>query len=343
MGFERNVTEHVTGVTSTGIPYQGFDYTSTLYEKYAGVATMRLSMCLPSFFVSLPDHPRPGIAGVQIPNRAGLLVVADSLDYGQAVLDGSLVAIVGFARLRALDLAIDGDSLTAIQVPLGDEGLRAYCEDMGLVAASISANQALARFVLPRTPDQGFYGYPGSLYVDRDDRLLVNLPVSRQGHDHQARDILAMPPRDGVQTVAFRHHYVTTSSDGKTTSTQVHADHYVSVRIPFRFPRFGFDWRGFGDPLMMFVPEFEDSHQISADDSRLGGDVARPMLGWLDAMNPPKFGIWEQTMWFSLAASPTPQVVDWCTSFVLEFFDRIDPQVWRGLGYAGNPLAQDLR
>ena len=343
MGFERSFADHTTGVTSTGIPYQGFDYTSTLYEKYAGVATIRLSMCLPAFFVSLPQNPRAGITGVQVPNQAGLLVVAESLAFGQAVLDSSLLTIREFARRRALDLAIDGDSLTAIQVPLGSDGLRAYCEDMAIVAASISATTELQRFVVPPEPGQGFYGYPGSVYVPRDDRLLANLPGNRNGSDHQALDIIAMPPHRGVRAVGFRHRYQTTTYDGNVVTTTNQDDQYVSVALPFRFGPFGYDWRGFSRPLMLFVPTFEDRHQISAEDNRLAADVARPMLNWLLAMNPPSFGIQDQTMWFSLPQAPTPQVTQWCASFAVEFFEHIDLAVWQRPGFAGNPLALDLR
>lgn len=343
IGFERSIAEHTTGVTSTGLPYQGFDYTSTLYQKYAGVARVRLSRCLPAFFVSLPHNPRAGITGVQVPNQAGLLVVAESLAFGQAVLDGSLVEIREFARRRALDLAIDGDSLTAIQVPLGDESLRGYCEDMALVAASINADTELQRFAVPPQHGQGFFGYPGSVYAPRDDRLLANLPVARQGNEHQALDIVAMPPERGVQAVGFRHRYQTTTYDGNVVSTMNQDDHYVAVSLPFRFGRFGFDWRGFARPLMLFVPAFEAKHQISADDNHLGADVARPMLDWLMAMSPPSFGIRDTTMWFSLKQAPTPAITAWCGSFAVEFFDRIDSQVWARLGLDGNPLALDLR
>ena len=343
IGFQRNITDHSTGLTSTGIPYQGFDYTSTLYEKYAGVAALRLSMCLPSFFVSLLQNPRAGIAGVQIPNQAGLLVVAESLAFGQAVLDGSLVAISAFARRRALDLTIDGDSLTATQVPLGAEGLRAYCDDMALVASSISADPDLQRFVVPREAGQGFFGYPGSTYADRDDRLLTNLPVRLSGSDHQALDIVAMPGERGIQAIGFRHRYQTSTYNGTVVTTSNHDDYYVTVSLPFRFGRFGFDWRHFADPLMLFVPSFEAKHQISADINDFGADVSRPMLEWLSAVNPPAFAIQENAFWFKLPAAPTPRIVDWCGTFVFEFFDHVEARVWNRLGYPANPLGPDLR
>ena len=345
IGFQRQFTDYSTGVTSTRIPYQGFEYTSTVYKEYAGVATLRLSMCLPSFFVSLPQNPRAGIAGVQVPNQAGLLVVADSLAFGQAVLDGSLVAIRAFAGRRALDLAIDGDSLTAIQVPLGEEGLRAYCEDMAIVGQSISADAGLRRFVVPpiREAGQGFFGYPGSTYVDRDDRLLTNLPVRLSGSDHQALDIVAMPGERGIQAIGFRHRYQTSTYDGNVATTSNHDDYYVTVSLPFRFGRFGFDWRHFGDPLMLFVPSFEAKHQISADINDFGADVARPMLEWLSAVDPPAFAIQENAFWFKLPAAPTPRIVDWCGTFVFEFFDHVEARVWNRLGYPANPLGPDLR
>jgi len=342
LGFQRSFTNHSMGVTSVGIPYQGFEYTSTVYNEYAGVATVRLSMCLPSFFVSLPQNPRAGIAGVQVPNQAGLLVVADTLAFGQAVLDGSLVAIRAFAGRRALDLAIDGDSLTAVQVPLGEEGLRAYCEDMAIVGQSISADAGLRRFIVPRTRE-AFFGYPGSISVDRDDRLLMYLPTAPAGSDHQAVDITVLPPDRGLQAIGFRHHYQTSTYNGNSTAISKHADHYVTVSLPFRFGRLGFDWRHFADPLMLFVPSFEAKHQISADDNEFGGNVARPMLEWLSAVDPPAFVISENAFWFKLPAAPTPQIVDWCSKFVFEFFDHVDSRVWYRLGCPANPLALDLR
>ncbi len=343
LGFQRRVGGHLTGTTSGGFPYQGFDYASTAYDEYGGVATLRLGLCLPAFFVSLPENPRVGIAGVQVPNQAGLLVVAESLAFGRAVLDGSLVTIREFARRRALDLAIDGDSLTAIQVPLGAEALREYCEDMALVARSISVDPELRRFAVPRKAGQGFYGFPGSTYVHRDDRLLADVPTTHRGSDNQALDIVAMPAQRGVQGVGFRHHYQTTSYNGTTTSTTTHASYFVRVLLPFRFGRFGFDWRGFADPLMLFVPSFERNHQISADDNTFAAEVARPMLDWLATVGPPSFVIQEQTMWFSLKVQPSPSAVEWCASFAFEFFDRVSDRVWQRLGRSGNPLALDLR
>jgi hypothetical protein len=344
-GFQRRVSEKTTGTTSGGIPYQGFEYSSTAYKEYAGVATLRLSICLPPFFVSLPQNPRAGIAGVQVPNQAGLLVVADSLEFGQAVLDGSLVAIRAFAQRRALDLAIDGDSLTAIQVPLGTEGLRAYCEDMALVGQSISSDPALRRFVVPPIRERGmtFFGYPGTIGVDRDDRLLANLPTTPAGDSHQALDVLVTPPGGGLQAIGFRHHYEVHGYAGDVPTMYAMDVFLVTIPLPFRFRRFGMDWRGFGRPLMLFAPAFEANHQISADLHDFGGDVARPLLNWLMAMNPPPFAIQEGSFWFTLPAAATPATVEWCRAFAVEFFDHLEDRVWHGLGYRGNPLEPDLQ
>ncbi len=342
-GVERRVTEHTVGVTSARIPYQGFNYTSSAYDEYAGVATLRLAHSLPPFFVSLPDNPRAGIAGVEIPNQVGLLVVAADAAYGQAVLDGSLMAIREFARHRALDLAIDGDSLTAVQVPLDPQALHDYCEDMAMVAATISGNEALRRFEIPREPGLGFFGYPGALYVERDDRLLAVGPATKGGTNHRATGVIAMAPGEGLQAVAFTHSYETTSYDGTTTTTQTHAEHIVYVRLPFAFGHLGLDWRGAGKPFMMFAPEFEKHHQCYADDPAFGGDVLRPMLGWLSQLEPPAFAVQDYGMWFLLTAPPTPQLAQWCETFASEFFERVPVPVWQRLGYPSNPLTLDLR
>lgn len=342
-GVERRVTEHSVGLTSAGIPYQGFNYTSSVYDEYAGVATLRLSRCLPPFFVSLPDNPRAGIAGVEIPNQVGLLVVAADAAYGQAVLDGSLMAIREFARHRALDLAIDGDSLTAVQVPLGAQALRDYCEDMAMVATTISGNEALRRFEIPREPGQGFFGFPGAVYVERDDRLLAVGPATKGGDNHRATGVIAMPPDQGLQAVAFTHSYDTTTYDGTTTTTQTQSEHIVYVRLSFAFGRLALDWRGVGKPFMMFAPEFEKKHQWYADDPASAGDVLRPMLGWIAQLDPPAFAVQDYGMWFQLTTPPTPQLAQWCETFAYEFFERVPVQVWQRLGHPSNPLTLDLR
>ena len=214
---------------------------------------------------------------------------------------------------------------------------------MALVASSISADPDLQRFVVPREAGQGFYGCPGSTYADRDDRLLTNLPVRLSGSDHKALDIIAMPGERGIQAIGFRHRYQTSTYNGTVVTTSNHDDYYVTVSLPFRFGRFGFDWRHFGDPLMLFVPSFEVKHQISADINDFGADVSRPMLEWLSAVNPPAFAIQENAFWFKLPAAPTPRIVDWCGTFVFEFFDHVEARVWNRLGYPANPLGPDLR
>ena len=255
------------------------------------------------------------------------------------------MAIRAFAGRRALDLAIDGDSLTAIQVPLGEEGLPAYCEDMALVGQSISADAGLQRFVVPPIRERGmtFFGYPGSIGVDRDDRLLANMPTAPVGSDHQALDVIVTPPEGGLQAIGFRHHYEAHGYSGDVPTAYKVDAYYVTVPLPFRFRRFGFDWRHFADPLMLFVPPFEAKHQISADINEFGADVARPMLDWLMAMNPPAFAIQESSFWFSLPVAPTPRTVDWCRQFAAEFFDHIEDRVWQRLGCPSNPLTLDLR
>ncbi len=344
IGGQRRVSEHLTGVTSTGVPYQGFNYTSSAYDLYAGVATVRLAMCLPPFFVSLPDHPRDNITGMQIPNQVGMLVVAADVAYGQAVLEGSLMALREFARHRPLDLAIDGDSLTAIQVPLGAEALRAYCEDMAMVAQTISGNQALRQFQVPREPGQGFYGYPGSMYVERDDRLLADAPVTRVGSDHQAIAVIAMPPYQGLQAVGFTHTYQTTSYDGTTTTTQTHQEHLVSLRLPFAFGRLGVDWRGPGRPdhavrarVRAEAPGLRRRQPV-----RRRGRTSHARL---DHAHGPA-GLRDPGLGHVVLAPHRPHPAGhavvrdaspWSSSTTWS------PAVWQKLGYPGNPMTLDLR
>lgn len=343
LGLEREVRDHGVGTTAAGIPFQAFAYSSSAYKTWAaGMATIRLGLCLPGFFVSLPGHARAGIAGVEIPNTAGLTVVAEDAAYGRAVLDAALVQIVGFARSHPLDLSIDGDSLTAADAPLSGELLRPYCEDLARIATALSTDPGLRAFQVPRDPGVGFYGYPGSVYVPRDDSLLHGAPVT-VGDDNKAVDVVAMPPDRGLNAVGFRHTYVTTSYDGTTTTTTRHVEDMVRVDLPFRFGALGYDWRGYGDPIMLFVPQLEKSHQFSAHDNDFAAEVVRPMVDWLLQLSPPPFAVGDRTMWFLLKTQVTPAAVAWCQSFAAQFFEQIPDRVWHRLGLPHNPMEPDLR
>ena len=87
-------------------------------QGYGRIVTLRLDHAMPALFVSLPDHPRSGIAGLRIPNRAGLLVVCDDPGFAEAVLEVVQPALVRWARQYPINLSIDGDSLVSVGAPV---------------------------------------------------------------------------------------------------------------------------------------------------------------------------------------------------------------------------------
>ncbi len=337
VGHGRSLSHYVSGFTQNATPYQAFRYTSSTYDAYGLVGTMRLAWSLPPLFVSLPENPRPGIVGQRIPNSAGLLVVSEHPAYAQAVLDAALPAITAFARLRPLDLAVDHQSLTVQQVP-GADGLTPYMEDLAIVAGSINRERGLSGFAVPAPVGVGWYGFPGYQYVARDDRVLGAAPVVRHGTDDEALDLVVSPPGAALPALGFAHRYLTTSGSGSDTTTHTNHEYLVGLTLPVSFGRISMDWRGFAAPVMFFHPSFDQQHTIQCDDSEFAADVARPMLDFLTEMNPPPWCVYGTTMWFRPETPVGPEAVDWTIRFAAEFFARVSDRVWSRLGVPGNPF-----
>ncbi len=342
-GTGRRYSGQVVGYSDSGFPYQAFDYDCSTYSDYGSVATLRIPYPLPPFFASLPSNPRPGIVGLQVPNDAGLLLVTEEEEYGWAMVESVLPAFREFARRRPLDVAVDGDSLTVVRVPTGPPSIHAYMNDLSIIAQAIAAAPALQRFQRPKPPGMSFYRRPGWAYVPRDDRLLATAPVTWDGDEHQALDVVAAAPDRGLQTLGFRHQYQVMRYDGNSRTPHTEEEYVVQTALPFRFGRVAMDWRGFAQPLIFHMAAFDDQHTVYADDRPFATEVFRPLLPFLVEMGPPPFAIQDQFLWMRPQQPPTEEIVAWCQAFAVEFFSQVSDKVWNHLGQSQNPLPRSLR
>ena len=338
-GYRRKVIDQIVGATGLGVPFQAVRYESQTHTEYARIVTLRLSHPMPAFFVSLPDHPRPGIVGLQIPNSVGLLVVAEDADFGNAVLEVVQPALVRWAKSYAISLSIDGDSLVATGAPVAPDDLLAFVEALDDLAKAISEAPSLDRFVKPKPAALSFFERPTWFYRNRDDSIMAGAQISKAGFDHEAVDVIDIPER-GLWFTGFTHRYKTRHSTGKSTTTQQHNDPIGQMLLPFRFGVFANKWNGYGDPLAFFGDDI-DEYAFSSPDAVLATTIVTHLRDFLAGARLPAFVIDRDRVHIKPAA-PTPAEFERLAWMFAEFFSLVPDFIWRDLGLPGNPVPRSL-
>ncbi len=337
MDYSRKVHDQLVGVTRGGVPFMAVRYSHRRHQAaYERIVLLRLPHVLPPFFVSLPDHPRQGIEGVPVPNGAGLLMVAEDLDYGAAVVEAAQPAIMRWARRHPVDLAIDGDSLVSLGGPVPLDDLSAYVEELDDVAAALAA-PSLRRFVGRKPAGLSFYGHPDWVYRARDDSIMAGADISREGSDHQALDVVDVPER-GLWFTGFTHHYWARAGDSRH-SYQVPVG---QILLPFPFAVLANRWDGYGDPLAFFGWKDLDGYAFAGPDRALVTTVVTATRELLARVPLPPFAI-DGARVHVRPDSVHPREYQRLAWAFAEFFSLVPDQVWHDLGLAGCPVPRSLR
>lgn len=342
-GYQRRIVDQIVGSSGLGVPFQAVRYSSDVQAATPGFSrtvTLRLSHPMPPLFVSLPDHPRPGIEGLKIPNQVGLLVVSPDPDFADAVLEVAQPALVRWAKRYPINLSIDGDSLTSIGAPVAADQLDAYVEALDDIAAALSSAPSLKRFTATKPAGLSFYQHPSWQYRERDDRMLVGASLA-QGTNHRATDVVDIPER-GLWFTSFIHRYETHSYDGNGHyTTTYHAEPLARMLLPFRFGVFANRSRGYGDPLMFFGAELE-SYAFSSPDPAFATAILEELRPFFAATRLPPFAIAYDQVTLRPATSDIREIgrLAWCFA---ELFSLIPDSIWHGLGLERCPVPRSLR
>ncbi len=339
-GIQRRVRDQIVGATSLGVPFQAVRYESQAYSEFARIVTLRLSHPMPALFLSLPDHPRPGISGLAVANSAGFLVVTDEPEFAEAVLEVAQPMLVRWAKSYPLDLSIDGDSLVATGAPVAPDELAAYVEALDDIAKAISEAPSLKRFIGTVPPALSFYGRPSWVYRARDDSILAGAQISDLGSDHQAVDVVDIPER-GLWFTGFTHRYTVESRHrGRRRRTQ-HDDPVGQMLLPFSFGTFANKWRGYGNPLAFFGNRL-DQYAFSSPDPRFATSIVESMRDFLEGAAWPPFAIVVDRVHVTPHAIDPAEYARLAFMFA-EFFSLVPDPIWHDLGLPSNPVAKSLR
>jgi hypothetical protein len=321
------------GATRLGVPFQAVRYETDTHREYGRIVTLRLDHAMPALFVSLPDHPRSGIAGLRIPNRAGLLVVCDDPGFAEAVLEVVQPALVRWARQYPINLSIDGDSLVSVGAPVPPDQLLAYVEALDDIAAALSAAPSLDHFSATKPATLSFYQRPAWVYRPRDDSIMAGAQISQAGFDHQAVDVVGIPSRDsgsqGSRTAT--RHVTARASRPRCSSTPV-----GQMLLPFGFPVFANQWNGYGDPLAFFGPGFDD-YAFASPDPVVATTIVESMRDFLSTADLPAFAITGNRVHVRPRAAQ-PDEFERLTWMFAEFFSYVPAVIWRDLGRPAAPF-----
>ncbi|MFV0426703.1 MAG: hypothetical protein ACK5KU_06665 [Beutenbergiaceae bacterium] len=305
VGLRRGTDEHIAGRTQAGIPFQVFEYQQV---GDANVACLRLPLPLPELVVTAADQTRRGIVAQPQPHLGtGATVFCDDDAFARQFLSVAGSAIDAFAVRYPLNLAIDGDQLTQVGAPTEPEELAAYLETLApIVVAAQAASAALEPFAQPQVPQRlGFYRRPTWYYQQRNDELLQHVEHTRNGNNHQARDVIRGEFYPGAQFIALSHHWQTqrvqtvTGPNGQVSSrtvTEHHEEVIHELLLSFHSPELTITndsrLRRFltGPSIDFESAEFNRLFDVYCPVPKFAYDVLHPrQIEYLLALRPPPF------------------------------------------------------
>ncbi len=339
LGFSRTVRDQVIGTSGLGVPFQALRYGADGSSDYSRVVLLRLTHPMPPLFVSLPDHPRPGVVGLTIPNSAGLLVVSPVPGFAHAVLEVAQPLFVRWAKRYPISLSIDGDSLVATGAPVALDELDTYVEALDDIAAALNAAPSLGRFTATKPLGLSFYGRPTWVYRARDDSILVGAQVSRAGSGHRGLDVVDIPER-GLWFTGLVHAYEVDSGDADS-GTVNHRDPVGQMLLPFPFGVLANRWRSYGAPLAFFGADLA-SYSFSAPDPAFATEVVQATRDFLAGAQLPPFAIDGSRVHIRPRVADPQEYARLAWSFA-EWFSLLPESIWQRAGLSANPVPRSLR
>ncbi|MEA5118825.1 MAG: hypothetical protein VB036_14595 [Propionicimonas sp.] len=340
LGYERDLSDLVSGSTASGTPFRSFKYS----YRGAGprfserVVALQLPCALPSTFIAGKRH-RVGIAGQEVAGD-GLSVVCAVPELAAAVFAAVGPAVSGLVATEGgLNLSIDGNHLVAVDTPKQPDDLEAFLALLEPVARSLTGLSGFA-VGLP-VPGFTFFGRPDWQLVGTDDAVLDYYPRRHGGYAHRTED-LVRGSRDGIRLDAFEHHWkedhteTTTDANGNTqtrTVTENKSEAICGFLLPFSLPALSIDGGLWAGRKVKFESiDFNKEYSVRAANSKFASDVIHPrMMEWMLASGAPGFAVDGRVVSFPVGVHDLLQVGA-CEDTLHGFLRRIPRFVWQDLG-----------
>lgn len=340
LGFDRRVTNLVSGSTSDGIPFSAFVYRSTEARSRDWMLTMLLPHSFPEAEAWTGDgegrHELDALGtGVQVGTataRAADAAYAAEVARAAGSLQGGYSVTVDHEHLVLGPVARDLDALAAA------------AEQLAGMRRALLSSPAAGLQGPPPPRHLSIYGRPGWEVVDRDDSMLRMVEHTGGGSNHQAHDIIT-GLEQGLRFVRLRHTWDTTStttdSEGRTrTRTDHHEEILCGFATTFPFQPISINQGWFGNRRKFEWAAFNDRVTVRAPDARFASDVIHQrQMEYLMGLRSPSFSI-DGDGGISVRQNDrwAPHDIVAQAGELAGFFGRVPDFVWRQLGAWPRPV-----
>ncbi len=348
VGFGRSVDDQITGAASDGTPFSAFEYAYDGWRSPGYMVTVPLPRPLPEGEVYRDDAPQLPLGPAV--SRAGVSAASPDARLADALLDAA-AGLQGPWRIT-----VDGETLVLVGAGKQPDELAAAVEALASVRTRLLASPA-ATLEAPSPPEMlSFHRRPSWSYAPRDDTALAQVRHTRDGHSHQAVDVIRSA-NDGLPFVRLRHEWKTThthrDANGHTrTETRRHSEELCEFRTTFPFQDLSVNWGLFGDVQRFEWEDFNRRFKVRAASARFASDVMHQrQMEWLMACDPRGFEIERGRIsvdgggsgaldFLGVGGTWAPADVARVSDFLHGFFARVPDFVWQNLGAWPRPIPE---
>lgn len=348
IGFSRQATDMVTGVTPAGRRYRGFRYAySGGMSRFLGrVLVIDLPFELPDVFWTTGSRTR---TGMEAAGRVGCLQYQSlrvfSVDerLAKQVFEAVVGPTMELAHIShdPIDLSVDRNHLIAVDVPIDDE-VADYLSGLDKLIDGLAAAVPRRLELPPNVEGFGFYGHPDWTYAAEGDRSLLRdfgLPLRPQG---RIEDVLQCAC-DGVRMVSFRYTWLSDTaakaqmSRGMVMENDREQLPVCAFILDAKLPGISLNGDQLGEPVNLGNPRFAEAFALRSTEPQQAYQLFNERVQeWLLATRPYGWTVQGNIVRFQVPTHDALLVGE-CEATFHGWLDRIPKEIREFMGLPDMP------
>lgn len=348
VGFSRQATGMVTGITPAGRRYRNFRYSygGGLSRFDSRVVVVDLPFKLPDVFWTTGSRTR---TGMEAAGRLGCLQYQSLRVFcvDEKLAKQVFEAVLGPTQQLAVivndpvDLSVERDHLVAVDPPAEDE-LAQFLVGLDKVIDALAPAIPRRLELPPHHEGFGFYGHPDWTYSAEGDRSLLRdfgLPQRLQG---RVEDLLTCA-WDGVRMVSFRYSWLSEAATKSGMSRGMVLDHdreseaVCAFVLDAKLPGISLNGEELGEPVNLGNHRFSEVFALRSTDPQQAYQLFNERVQeWLLATRPYGWTVQGNIIRFHV---PTHDaiVVGECEAVLHGWLDRIPKELREFMGLPEMP------
>lgn len=347
LGFRREATNLVAGVTPAGHRYRKFTYSySGGLSRFSGtVIVVDLPFSLPDVFWTNASKNR---AGIELGGRIGCLqhqslrVCSADQKVAKQVFDAVAgpTAALSMETNGPVDLSVDRSHLVAVDPP-GDQ-LSEFLAGLDRIVEALRAAVPRRLELPPRAERLGFYGHEDWEYAQEGDRALIRefgLPTRNQG---RIEDQLTCAC-SGVRMVSFNYTWLsdvaarTQLTRGMVMDSDREREPVCAFVLDSQLPDLSLNGEELGVPVQLGNFRFADNFALRSTDPQQAYQLFNERVQeWLLETHPYGWTARGNVIRFHVPTHDASVVAE-CEAILHGWLDRIPPRLREQLGLPEMP------